>query len=324
MRERNCSDTDNIEVEALLGLLLFAGVRRNNRLNAKDLFRTNGSSPEIFRLTMSWNRFYLLMRCLRFDEKDTRAERTAVDKLAPIRELLKKSCIPLLDKLESEYKLTVIGTIRKNKKELPKKFTEIRGRPEKSSLFGHRGNCSLVSYVPRKGKNVLLVSSMHDGAEINEVTCKPEMIMDYNITKGGVDTVDKMCETYNVARGTNRWPIAVFYNLMNVAGINTLVIYLQNNPNRKISRRIFLETLSYDLINSQLRRRTLNTSLPKTVKLRLAEICQLDGPEYSATSSNNKIGRCGYCSSKKKPKDTLQLCHLQQILLFGTCYYGMS
>lgn len=31
--------------------------------------------------------------------------------------------------------------------------------------------------------------------------------MDYNATKGGVDTVDKMCETCNCARGTNRWPM---------------------------------------------------------------------------------------------------------------------
>ncbi|XP_054746374.1 kinesin-related protein 4-like [Anastrepha obliqua] len=102
--------------------------------------------------------------------------------------------IPLLDKLESKHKLTIIGTIRKNKKELHKQFTEIRGRAEKSSLFGHRGNCSLVSYVSKKGENVLLVSSMHAGVEINEITNKPEMIMDYNMTKGEVDTVDKMCD----------------------------------------------------------------------------------------------------------------------------------
>ncbi|GBP75200.1 hypothetical protein EVAR_88806_1 [Eumeta japonica] len=48
---------------------------------------------------------------------------------------------------------------------------------------------------------------MHDDAQINEDTGKPEIIMDYNRTKGGVDSVDKMCETYNVARGTNRWPM---------------------------------------------------------------------------------------------------------------------
>lgn len=71
---------------------------------------------------------------------------------------------------------------------------------------------------------------------------------------------------------------------------------------KKIRRRIFLEALSYDLINLHLRRRALNTSLPKTIKLRLAEICKLDGPESSATSNNNKIGRCGYCSTKKNRK----------------------
>ncbi|XP_060809155.1 piggyBac transposable element-derived protein 4-like [Amyelois transitella] len=402
-RERDCSETDNIEIEAFLGLLLFAGVRRNSRLNSKDLFKTDGSSPEIFRLTMNWTRFCLLMRCLRFDEKDTRAERAAVDKLAPIRDLFEEvvaaykkyfslshyvtidekleafrgrcgfrqyipskpnkygikiyaltdakmfyttkmevyvgkqpdgaykvdnsamalvsrlsegiygtgrnitcdnffTSIPLLDKFEAEHRLSVLGTIRKNKKELPKTFTEIRGRAEKSSLFGYRGNCSLVSYVPKKGKNVLLVSSMHDDDKIDGVTGKPEMIIDYNMTKGGVDTVDKMCATYNVARGTNRWPMVVFYSLMNVAGINSFVIYMLNNPDKKISRRVFIEALSYDLINAQLRRRALITSLPRTLKLRLVEICQLDGPESSATTNNNKIGRCGYCSSKKNRK----------------------
>ncbi|GBP45216.1 PiggyBac transposable element-derived protein 4 [Eumeta japonica] len=153
--------------------------------------------------------------------------------------------IPLIDKLESQHKLTVIGTIRKNKRELPKHFTEIRGRAEKSSLFGHRGNCSLVSYVPKKGKNVLLVSSS---------TMMPRSMK------------------------------------------------IQNNPNKKISRRVFLESLAYDLVNPQLRRRALISSLPRNIRLRLTEICKLDGPESAATSKNNKVGRCGYCSSKKNRK----------------------
>nr|XP_026499645.1 uncharacterized protein LOC113403342 [Vanessa tameamea] len=207
--------------------------------------------------------------------------------------------IPLLDKLSHEYKLSLIGTVRKNKKELPKQFTELRGRSEKSSVFGHRGNCSLVSYIPKKGKNVLLLSSMHDDENIDEETGKPDIIMDYNATKGGVDTVDKMCETYNVARGTNRWPMGIFYSFMNVAGINSFVLYLINNANKKISRRTFLETLSYGSLNPHLRRRALTLSLPKTLKFRLIEICKLDGPESAAASNNNKIGQCGYCVSKK-------------------------
>ncbi|CAG5058693.1 unnamed protein product [Parnassius apollo] len=90
IRERDCTETNEIELEALLGLLLFAGVRENCRLNAKDLFKTDGLLPEIFRLTMSWNRFCLLLRCLRFDDKDTRVVRASVDKLALIRELFEE------------------------------------------------------------------------------------------------------------------------------------------------------------------------------------------------------------------------------------------
>lgn len=89
---------------------------------------------------------------------------------------------------------------------------------------------------------------MHDDAQINEQIGKPEIIMDYNATKGGVDTVDKMCETYNCARRTNRWPMVIFYSLMNVAGINSYIIFGLNNFNIKTNRRKFLETLSYDLI----------------------------------------------------------------------------
>lgn len=232
-----------------------------------------------------------------------------------------------MDKLESKHKLTIIGTIRKNKRELPKKFTEIRGRAKKSSLFGHRGNCTLVSYMPKKGKNALLVSSMHAGVEINEITGKPEMIMDYNMTKGGVDTVDKMCETYNVARGTNRWPMVIFYSLMNIAGINSFIIYMQNNPSTQINRRMFLESLSYDLVNSQLRRRALTTSLSKTIKLRLSELCKMDVPE-SAGTSFNKIGRCGYCTSKKNCKTRYNCATCKQyfclehaIMVCSNCYY---
>ena len=43
--------------------------------------------------------------------------------------------------------------------------------------------------------------------------------------KGGVDTCDKMCASYSISRVTRQWPLAVFYILMNIAGINSWVIY---------------------------------------------------------------------------------------------------
>lgn len=64
-----------------------------------------------------------------------------------------------------------------------------------------------LSYIPKKGKVVLAVSSMHDDDAIDPRTgseTKPELITFYNTTKGGVDTVDKLCETQNVAKNTRK------------------------------------------------------------------------------------------------------------------------
>ena len=44
---------------------------------------------------------------------------------------------------------------------------------------------------------------------------KPESVMYYNNTKNGVDVPDQMARAYSV-RG--RWPVAVFYNILDLAG----------------------------------------------------------------------------------------------------------
>lgn len=51
-------------------------------------------------------------------------------------------------------KLSYVGTKRKNKQELPLCFTQTKGRELYSSLFGFTQDCTLVSYVPKKGKKM--------------------------------------------------------------------------------------------------------------------------------------------------------------------------
>lgn len=101
--------------------------------------------------------------------------------------------------------MSLLGTLRKNKRQLPPEFVNTKPRSAKSKLFGFTKESTLVSYVPRKGKNVLLISSMHSDYEVDEDSGKPQMILDYNSTKSGVDIVDKLCATYNVARNIPRW-----------------------------------------------------------------------------------------------------------------------
>lgn len=138
--------------------------------------------------------------------------------------------IELAESLKTN-KLTFLGTIRKNKRQLP-------------------------SDISKKGKNVLLLSTMHHGDDINCRNNKSEMIMAYNETKGGVD---KLCAQYNCARATRRWP---FYSVLNVVGINAFVIYNGNNPESRIPRKKFLLNLSMALMNDYQKERAVSTNLP--------------------------------------------------------------
>ncbi|KAJ8935474.1 hypothetical protein NQ318_009599 [Aromia moschata] len=141
--------------------------------------------------------------------------------------------IPLADSLRDNG-LTFIGTMRKNKREIPDLFTQKNERPIGSSMFAFGCGGTLVSYIPKKNKNVLLFSMMRRD-NINGVTGKPEIIHRYNETKGGVDVVDKLCAQYNVARGTRRWP-----KHGNVAGINSFIIYNSKKSQLNIpKKRIF-------------------------------------------------------------------------------------
>jgi len=79
-------------------------------------------------------------------------------------------------------------------------------REEKSSIFLFTNDLTMVSYVPKKNKSVVLLSSMHHTSDVStEDHRKPEIILFYNSTKGGVDTVDLMVRYYSCRIKTRRW-----------------------------------------------------------------------------------------------------------------------
>lgn len=336
---RDACSTDIVEIKAFIGLLYLAGVYRGSRLNLDDLWDINGDGIETFSLTMSLKRFRFLMRCIRFDNRETRAERRKLDRLASIRDLFETfiansqkyyslgenvtldekleafrgrcsfrqyipskpakygikifalvdskvyytyymdiyagkqpeglfavsnkctdvvhrmispiintgrnltvdnwfSDVPLMNELANK-KLSLVATLKKNKWQIPNELKKIEKRSNNSSVFGFRKEGTIVSYVPRKNKNVVLISSLHFDDAIDESSGplkKPEIVTFYNQTKGAVDTVDKLCATYNVARNVQCWPMVVFFALLNVAGINAQIIYSGNGYNVKNRR----------------------------------------------------------------------------------------
>ena len=57
--------------------------------------------------------------------------------------------------------ITLLSRLRKNKPDIPKQFATGKNREARSSLFAFRNRQALVSYVPKKNKTVVLLSTMH-------------------------------------------------------------------------------------------------------------------------------------------------------------------
>ncbi|KAJ8929661.1 hypothetical protein NQ314_017621 [Rhamnusium bicolor] len=152
------------------------------------------------------------------------------------------------------YKLTVVGTLRKNKKEIPTKMAEInKDRKLYTSMFVFNEKAILVSYKPKSTRHVFLLSTMHETGTINETTYKPEIIHTYNSTKGAVDTFVQMCQNMNCNRQTKRWPMCIFHNLLNMACINFFVIYSHNiitHDGKPVTRDMYMQDLHVRLNQS--------------------------------------------------------------------------
>lgn len=70
------------------------------------------------------------------------------------------SSIPLAEILFKK-KWTHLCTLKKNKAEIPPCFLPNKNREEGSSLYGLTMELTLLSYVPKNNKSVLLISTTH-------------------------------------------------------------------------------------------------------------------------------------------------------------------
>ena len=127
--------------------------------------------------------------------------------------------VPIADRMLTSYKLTILG--------LPPSF--ISKKPVGTCLYGFDQKKTLLSYTPKKNKVVILLSTMHRHITTDDETAKPQMVVMYNMTKGGTDMFDQLCNTYSVARQTRRWPLRLWFALMDQA----MILYRLANPNCK-------------------------------------------------------------------------------------------
>lgn len=206
----------------------------------------------------------------------------------------------------SKRGLTYVGTLKKDKLIIPSEFLPNTKRTVGSSDHAFNGQNTLVSFVPKKNRAVVLISNMHHSAHINEESGKPEIIMFYNETKCGVDLMDMRCAVYSSGRRTRRWPLAVFYRLVNVCSVNTFIMYLCYKDSPVISRYDFLKRLSLELMKPHLQKRLTIQNLPRQTKevIKMAlkqedEEVQPDGIPSDKLPKRKTCSKCPYVKERK-------------------------
>lgn len=223
------------------------------------------------------------------------------------------SSIEAVDKLR-KMKLTYVGTMRKDKRCIPTEFLPSNSRPVLSTTFGFRQEATLLSFVPKKNRVVCLISSMHNTIETNNLKKKPEMICFYNSTKAGVDLLDMKCAVFSSNRKTRRWPLAVFYRLINICSVNSFIVFMSYKGTPMMERFKFIKSLGKDLIVPHLRKRLTIANLPRDLKMDINKILGNNAPVVEDVPQDRlqKRKTCEKCppGSDRKTQHTCIKCTL--------------
>ncbi|VEN50428.1 unnamed protein product, partial [Callosobruchus maculatus] len=238
------------------------------------------------------------------------------------------------NELMSELKsrgLTYVGTMRKNKRDIPPQFQPNKSRTAQSSIFGFTGDRTLVSFVPKRNRSVILLSSMHHTDLVNKESNKPEINEFYNSTKSGVDSLDQKCASYSCSRRSRRWPLTIFFAMLNISTVNSRTLYIAAKPEDKMTRKKFNVLLGKALIQEHLQER-LSLNISREMKniirkvLGIAEQNQPDATDLQPPPA--KRMRCVLCprSKDRKTPMTCSKCrkpickqHAQQRFVCNAC-----
>lgn len=108
----------------------------------------------------------------------------------------------LLDLAERllEKKLAMIGTLGKNNPEIS---YDLLKKKTPASDFVYTTDSTLVSFSSKKANLYYsFLSTCHPYGNVDAASNKPEIVLNYNSTKCGVDTYDQLCHSRTFVRKT--------------------------------------------------------------------------------------------------------------------------
>lgn len=221
----------------------------------------------------------------------------------------------------SEIGWTIVGTMRKSRKEIPLELLQARKSDVGSARHVFRGEKTLCSFVPKLRKTVVLLSTKHHSNRMSIMSQKPEIIEDYNAFKGGVDTFNQMIKSRTVRRKTRRWPLRVFYFIIDAAAYNSYVLFREKND---ISRIEYMKRLSLDMVEKFTKRRleirNLNLELRTSIQtFRKSAYSDVAVALAQADAGIKPTSRCHICMMENRGERAKKATNYCSVCKWAVC-----
>ena len=215
--------------------------------------------------------------------------------------------LPLARSLQN-HGMHLVGTIR------PKPYMplELLSFPleigESAALYNYQDKVTLLCQRVKATKRIQILSSIHHKPTAVEDK-KTHIHMFYNATKGGGDTFDQMYAAISCSRKTRRWPLCIFFGILNIVVNNAYIIYQDIPDSAKVSRRQFATDLAMRLGRPWALQRLHNKRyLPRDVVSLICTVFEVQegvATPGASTSKADKKQRCYLCPSSSNTRTKL-------------------
>lgn len=229
------------------------------------------------------------------------------------RRMIACACVDLVADL-FDSKVLSCGTIRSNRKKLPKDLIPDKVMTRGESDCRQSGQFHLVKWLDNKP--VTLISSICSG--VNEITVVrrrkgeasqmqvkcPEMIQDYNSYMGGVDLMDQKNSVYALDRWSKiKFYLRPFFDLLDISLTNSYIVWTKLHPESKMTSLNFRRHVARDLI---ILHKTRTTRVYGKRSFKKASTADMSAEQHLPEIQEKK--RCRLCADNKMESRTTVVC----------------
>jgi hypothetical protein len=226
---------------------------------------------------------------------------------------------PILFQKLHDRKTNACGTVRRNRKGLPKHTEKLK----KGEMKAYHTD-TISAQIWKDKREVSMLTTLHPAQLTdtgkrtyrNEPIIKPECVQDYNKNMGAVDKSDMVLSSVHSTRKTMRWYKKMFFHLIDLSLLNSHILFCQ-----KTGKRVPLAQFQLEVIRQLINEYKRVVPSKSSVRKRHSELpSRLTERHFMAKSppSAKKVktmARCVVCLSRKLRRESRYECKQCKVAL---------